>query len=268
MEINLNEVHTYLSCPLKYQLQNIDKIKVTPPKAVLYKQAVHKTIYFFFFSAMNGFIPTLAQMKDKWANVWAETMQDTPSPIEDILSVRASTRDRNAGRSFAKAPEDKLKIAGLEMIYNFYSFNKGNPGNIIAVDLDYRVPIGGLTINGKFELIREIVDAQDGKRYIEIVDFKTTDDAVDPFLVKNDFNLTVASYAFRNLFQGKEDRVKYHYMKTGRDIIITKNDNDFNRMKAVMNGVADSIEGDHFYPRQTFMCKTCEMKDVCDRVRF
>lgn len=268
MEISLDEIHTYLACPLKYQMQHIDKMGSTPIKAVLYKKAIHKTIYHYFFAAMNGWIPKLSQMKDKWANVWEETMGDGRNPIDDLLSVRLPKMENHKGRTFQRPPEDKMRIAGLEMIHNFYHFNKDNPGNIIAVDMDYRVPIGGLIVTGKFELIREIVDSQDGKRYIEIVDFKTTDDAVDPFLIKNDFNLTIASYAFRNLFQATEDRVKYHYMKTGKDIIIQKNENDFKRMKAVINGIAEAIKGGHFYPRQSFMCKTCEMKDLCDKVRF
>lgn len=259
MEISINEIHTYLSCPLKYQLEHVDKMKMTTPKSVLFKQGIHKTISYYFHAALNGWIPKLAQMKDKWANTWKEATQTTV----DLFDVRNATYNARG-----RKPEDKLSTQGLEMIYNFYHFNKDNPGNIIAVDLDYRVPIGDVTVTGKFELIREIVDAQDGKRYIEIVDFKTSSDEVEPFLVKNDFNLTVASYAFRNLFQSKEDRIKYHYLKTGRDIIITKDENDYKRMKAIVTGVANSIKSESFYPRQTHMCKVCEFKDLCDRVKF
>ncbi len=214
---------------------------------------------------MNGWVPKLSQLKDKWASVWQEMSNAT---IDDILTVHASPLDDSAGTIAKRKPADKLGITGMEMIHNFYHFNKGNPGNVIAVDLDYRTAIGDITITGKFELIREIVDVSDGKRYIEIVDFKTTSEDLEPFLVKNDFNLTVASYAFRNLFNVTEDRIKYHYLKTGRDIIIRKSENDFNRMKATVQGVADAIAAKHFYPRQTFMCKTCEMKDICDRVKF
>lgn len=263
MEISINDIHNYLSCPVKYKLQAVDQMKIKPPKQVLYKQSIHKTISFFFNAAQNGWVPTLAQMKDKWANIWKEAVDHEPF---DILAPRLSEAKKRPSQ--LNIQDQKMNTQGLEMIYNFYNFNKGNPGNVIAVDLDYRVPIGGITITGKFELIREIVDAQDGKRYIEIVDFKTSSDDIEPFLVKNDFNLTVASYAFRNLFQSTEDRIKYHYLKTGRDIIITKNESDFKRMKAVVDGVANAIKSESFYPRQTHMCKVCEFKDLCDRLKF
>jgi CRISPR/Cas system-associated exonuclease Cas4 (RecB family) len=265
VEISIDEIYKYLDCPAKYKFKYKDGLNPEETKSVLYKEALHKTIYFFFFTAMNGFVPTLAQMKDKWSNLWEEAA-GRRDIMEELLSVREPYIRKLKGH---RDPDmDKYRMAGFEMIYNFYNFNKDNPGNIIGVDMPYRVPIGDITVTGNFELLREIVDAADGKRYIEIVDFKTNSDSIDPFLVKHDFNLTMASYAFRNTFQGQEDRVKYHYLKTGRDIIVTKEEDDYNRMKSIVEGVVKGIENELFYPRQTFMCKSCNFKDVCDRVKF
>jgi CRISPR/Cas system-associated exonuclease Cas4 (RecB family) len=266
MEIQLDEFHTYLHCPMKHKFQHVDNIKLKPSPNVVFKEAVHKTILYFFYAVMNGWMPKASQMKDKWAQTWEEMGGATTNGIQDLLTVRPSHLSHH--RSARDPGFEKYKIAGFEMIHNFYHFNKDNPGNPVGVDLDYRIPIGNLTILGKFELIREIVDASNGKRYIEIVDFKTNADNIEPFLVKHDFNLTVASYAFRNLFQSKEDRVKYHYLKTGRDIIIEKSEQDFKRMKAIVDGVYVGIQNKVSYPRQTHMCKICEYKDMCDRVRF
>jgi CRISPR/Cas system-associated exonuclease Cas4 (RecB family) len=266
MEITVDQIHTYLNCPLKYRFKHVDGMNVQEVKNVRFKKAVHKTISYFFLSVMSGRLPSLANMKDKWANTWEELGGGSMNGIQDLLSVSQSLMKKE---SRYKDQEDyKYRITGFEMIHNFYQFNKDNPGSIIGVDLDYRVPIGDAIVIGKFELIREIVDASDGKRYIEIVDFKASSDDIDPFLVKNDLSMGIASYAFRNLFGSAEDRLKYHYLKTGRDIIITKRENDFERMKATVNGVHTSITNKLLYPRQTHMCKVCEFKDVCDRVRF
>lgn len=265
MEITLDKIHTYLECPLKYEFEHVKDIESDKTKNHLFKEAVHKTISFFFFTAMSGYIPSLAQMKDKWANTWEEA-SNPRSVLDEILSTRLSMGKKAKGHRDPHA--DKYRMLGFEMIYNFYNFNKDNPGNIIGVDLPYRVALDDVIITGKFELIREIIDVSDGKRYIEIVDFKTNADNIDPFLVKHDFNLSLASYAFRELFQSKEDRVKYHYLKTGRDIIIQKQDSDYERMKAIIHGVKQGIQNELYYPRQSFMCKSCPMKEMCDRVRF
>lgn len=261
MELSNSQIHLYLFCPAKYKLKYIDNIEVSTTKSIAFKKAIHKTISYFFFSSMGGSLPSLAQMKDKWANTWKESSVI----VEDPMSIILGTSESHAYR--AKNRRDQYEIMGIEMIHNFYHFNKNNPGNVIAVDQPYRVQIGNHVVTGNFELIREVVDA-DRKRYIEIVDFKTGDDTLDPFIIRNDFNMTIASYAFRELFQSKEDRMKYHYLKTGRDIITYRTKEDFNRAQATISGVAAGIAGKHFYPRQTFLCKTCEYRDMCDRIRY
>jgi CRISPR/Cas system-associated exonuclease Cas4 (RecB family) len=263
MDLELDEIHTYLACPAKYKFKYVDKIKLAQGKAVIFKRAMHEAVYYFFYSAMGGRLIRPAEMKDKWAGIWKITSQNITNPMTIILKPSQAWKPGGYPE-----PKDQYHIKGVELIHNFYHFNHGNPGNVIAVDQDYKVAIDDVNVLGKFELIREILDAEDGKRYIEIVDFKTGDDGIDPFLVKNDFNLTLASYAFRNLFKSTEDRLKYHYLKTGRDIITVRRDNDFNRAKATVKGVANGIKNKDFYPNQSFMCKTCEFKDVCDRVKY
>lgn len=264
MDLNLDELHTYLACPAKYKFKYVDQIKIEEPKNVLFKKAIHDTVYHFFFSAMNGWVPKPAQMKDKWAGIWKQS-NDKVDPLSLILST---TPGQSTQKKLGTKDKDQLHYKGMEMIHNFYHFNHENPGNVILVDQPYRLALDNINLIGRFELIREILDAEDGKRYIEIVDFKTNDAAIDPFLVKHDLNLTLASYAFRNLFQASEDRLKYHYLKTGRDIITVRRDTDYNRAKATVKGVAHGIENKDFYPRQTFMCKACEFRDVCDRVKY
>lgn len=264
MEISINEIHRYLECPSKYRIEFKDGLDYEKEKSVLFREAVHKTISYFFYTAMTGYIPTMAQMKDKWANTWEESSKQNDI-IQELLSVRLSLAKKSKGH---RDPEmDKYRMQGFEMIYNFYNKNKNNPGTVIAVDTPYRVAIDGVAITGEFELIREIVDDTDGKRYIEIVDFKTSDNT-DLFLVKNDFNLTLASYAFRELFGAVEDRNKYYYLKSGKEMVLSRGEADYARMKAIVNGVRQGIESEMFYPRQSFMCKSCPVQDICDRIQY
>jgi CRISPR/Cas system-associated exonuclease Cas4 (RecB family) len=260
VELHVDELHAYLNCPLKHQFIHVNKLEVEKEKGVLFKEAVHKTISSFYFSLMGERLMTPKQMKDKWASVWGE-MQGEKQSVDELLFGSTTGKAK-------KNPNDRYNIQGFEMVHNFHHFNKDNPGIPIAVDLEYRVPIGGVTLVGKFELIREKVDKINQTRFIEIVDFKTGNEQTDPFLVNTDINLTIASYAFRNLFQSKEDRLTYHYLKTGKEIYTQRTDNDYKRLEAIVTGVAKGIKDKHFYPRQSFMCKSCELKDICERTRF
>lgn len=257
MEITIDELYTYLHCPAKYDFKFNQQMEAKEQQSILFKEALHKTIYYFFFSVMNERMPTLAQLKDKWAHTYLEVFGETFDK-NDIFKTTQVQKNRR----------DPLQIKGIEMLHNFYHFNKDNPGVPIAVNQEYRVPVGNLVIKGTFELVREIVDPANGRRYIELVDFKTTDKSLDYFAVKNDLSLTIASFAFRNLFRAKEDRTKYHYMNTGRDIIVPKDERDYKRLEAIVSGVSRGIVEQHYYPRQTYMCRTCEFKEICDKTNF
>lgn len=259
MELSLDQIQTYLHCPAEYMFKYEKNIPAEDPTNTKYKKAIHKTVNYFYFSALGGFVPSAKQMKDKWATIWREASE---GPIDASKLLFQSKRREEASRT------DKQIIQGYEMIHNFYHFNKDSVGIPIAVDHEFRVPIGGVTVTGTFELIRESLDKTSPNRFIEIVDFKTGSEPTDMFLVNNDLNLTVMSYAFRNLFKAKEDRLTYSYLKTGKEIYTSRNERDYDRMKATVLGVAEGIANKRFYPRQTFMCKSCPFKDVCNIAKF
>lgn len=262
MELTLDQIHTYLQCPASYHFKyglNLDGEKES--NTIAYSKALHKTISYFYFNLMGGLLPSAKQMKDKWASIWKEHKDGAINPTDMLLKERKYL-DR------IKSSTDKQVIQGMEAIHNFYHFNKDNPGTPIAVDHEFRVPIAGVTIEGKFELIRESIDKATSNRFIEIVDFKTGNDATDMFLVDHDLNLTVMSYAFRNLFQSEEDRLTLSYLKSGKEIYTLRSDKEFDRMKATIEGVAEGIANNRIYPRQTFMCKSCPFKGICDMARF
>ena len=260
MELNIQEIYDYLNCPLKYRFRYINKIEVEETKSVLFNKYIHKMAYFFFYSVMNERIPTMKQMKDKWASFWKE-FYEQPSVTEFLLKERPLD-------SKARKEIDRHHLIGYEMIHSFYRKYQDNPGIPIAVDHEFRVPISGINVTGKFELIREAIDNQTSSRFIEIVDFKTGTTEADPFFIRNDLSMSIASYAFQNTFNASEDRLVYIYLKSGQEIHTHRGENDIKRMQATVEGVADGIARRKFYPRQSFMCKTCPFKSVCDRTIF
>lgn len=262
MELSIDELNGYLFCPAQYDFKFQKKVPYDDIDSIKYRQAIHKTIYYFYFSLMGGWVPSAKQMKDKWASIWTETKNGKPNITEMLLKERGFN-ERNNPKGV-----DKYIVKGYELIHNFYYHNKENPGTPIAVDLEFRVPIAGVTVTGKFELIRELVDKTSQNRFIEIVDFKTGNEANDDFLIKNDLNFTIMSYAFRNLFNAEEDRLVFDYLKSGRKVYTYRDEKQYDRMKAIVEGVAEGIANQRFYPRQSFMCKTCPFKSACDIASF
>lgn len=262
MELTLDEIHTYLRCPAEYQFKHAMKLSAEDALSVKYNKAIHKTINYFFYSVMGGWVPSSKQMKDKWATLWNEAKEGKPDLTDTLLKQRTYNEKRKSMTT------DKQIIQGFELIHNFYHHNKDDYGIPIAVDHEFRVPIAGITVTGKFELIRESIDKSSPNRFIEIVDFKSGNEATDMFLVNNDLSLSIMSYAFRNLFQATEDRLTLSYLKTGKEIYTGRGEKHYDRMKATIEGVAEGIANKRFYPRQSYQCKTCAFKDTCDIARF
>lgn len=266
MELTVDEIYTYLQCPLKYRLTHIEGIpdKSDYKNAHLYSKGIHQTISYFYYEILNkGQLPTVKQLYDKWASYYYEIFEEDKRTKDNFLQPRTKIDNQRI---------TQLLNRGYEAIASFYKENKDNPGVPIAINYPFRVVFDeNLVIKGDFELIRENIDKKLQTRFIEIVDFKTngyTNDSSNAFQLRHDLRASIMYYAFIELFQKSPDRFLFDYIGTPHSISLFRNQNELNRMKSVLKGVSNGIKNGDFYPRQSFMCKSCPMKDYCDRLKF
>jgi len=265
MELTIDQLYTYLQCPLKYRLIHNEGIpdQSEYKNAKLYSEGIHKTITYFYYQIMNGHIPTPRQMRDKWGSYYYEVFEDDKRTKDNFLQSRTKNDIQRL---------TQLRDRGLEAVQNFYLENKDDPGVPIAVNYPFRIAFDdNLIIKGEFELIREKVDKKSQTRFIEIVDFKTngyTNDSTDGFFLRHDIRASLMYYAFTELFKNQPDRFVFDYIGTPHTISLYRNENEINRMKSILKGVSNGIKNEDFYPRQSFSCKTCSMREYCDRLQF
>lgn len=264
IELSMDDIHTYLSCPTKYQLTKIHDVPSGDDlkSAVLYSKGIHQTISYFYYEVMQGRLPTLRQMRDKWAHYYYDIFEDDKRNKDNFLLARTGT-DHQRMR--------QILNRGMEAVYAFYAENKDNPGTPIAVNYPFRIAVDEeLILTGEFELIREATD-EDGRRFVEIVDFKTSNtktDASSGFFLRHDLRATAMHFAFQELFQSTPDRFVFDYIGTDKRLSLYRDENEIKRLKSVLKGVRNGIQQEDFYPRQSFMCKTCPMMNYCDRLQF
>lgn len=264
LEITMDDVYTFLQCPTKYQLTKIHEIPSEDDykSAVLYSKGIHQTISYFYYEVMQGRLPTLRQMRDKWAHYYYSIFEDDKRTKENFLNARTGTDHQRT---------QQILNRGMEAIYAFYAENKDNPGTPIAVNYPFRIAVqDDLILKGEFELIREYTD-KDNKRYIEIVDFKTSNnktDASSGFFLRHDLRATAMFYAFQEQFNSTPDRFVFDYIGTDKRLSLYRDENEIRRLKSVLKGVSNGIKQEDFYPRQSFMCKNCSMMNYCDRLQF
>ncbi|MEK1828898.1 PD-(D/E)XK nuclease family protein [Priestia megaterium] len=264
IELNMDDIYTYLQCPMKYKLTKVHEIPSEDnyKSAVLYSKGIHQTISYFYHEVMQGKLPTLRQMRDKWASYYYSIFEEDKKTKENFLQARTGTDHQRTSQILNR---------GMEAIYAFYAENKDNPGVPIAVNYPFRVAIfDDLILTGEFELIRERPD-ENNRRFVEIVDFKTSKnktDASSSFFLRHDLRATAMSFAFQELFNSTPDRFIFDYIGTDTQLSLYRDENEIKRLKSVLKGVRNGIKQEDFYPRQSFMCKNCPMMNYCDRLQF
>ena len=265
MELTIEELYSYIQCPLRYKLTHKDNLpdKSDYKNAILFSKGIHQVVSYFYYEVMQGRMPTLRQMRDKWAHYYYEIFEDDARTKENFLTPRTKIDNQRI---------QQLLTRGYETVYAFYAEKKDDPGIPIAVNYPYRIVFDdNLIIKGEFELIRENIDKKAQTRFIEIVDFKTngyTKDTTDGFFLRHDIRASLMYTAFHELFQTHPDRFVFDYVGTPHTVALNRNQNELNRLKTILKGVSNGIKNEDFYPRQSFTCKTCPMKDYCDRLKF
>lgn len=255
MEISVDELLTHYQCSLKHHYAYRAQLPYEETENARFGEAIHRTVYSFFYHVMNGSILTEKEMRKKWESIGNNLASDDAT---DMLAIRSHPKHRS-----------QANVRGMDMLHHFYRFNASNPGTPIVVDEPFRLPIGGVTLTGSFELIREIHDPSEESRFVEIVDFKTSTQEPHWFQVKNDLRLTIMSAAFRHMFRSNEDRLKYHFLKSGRDIVTYRNEKDYARLERIVRDVASSIEQERIVPKQDpIWCRSCPFQEACDMETF
>jgi CRISPR/Cas system-associated exonuclease Cas4 (RecB family) len=263
IEMNMGDIYTFLQCPLKYKLARVHEIPTEDDykTAVLFSKGIHQTISFFYYEVMQGKLPTLRQMRDKWASYYYSIFEEDKRTKENFLLARTGTDHQRT---------QQILNRGMEVIYAFYAENKDNPGTPIAVNYPFRLAIEpDFILAGEFELIREINEHE--LRKIEIIDFKTSSnktDASNGFFLRHDLRATAMFYAFQELFGNTPDRFVFDYVGTNKQLSLYRDGNEVKRLKNVLKGIGNSIRQEDFYPRQSFLCKSCSMLNYCDRLQF
>ena len=237
---------------MKYHLIYNEKVEKEPQLKEKFDDCIHKTILFYYYCLLNDTETSQGKLKQKWGSLWFKNKKP-----EDMM-----LREEH----FTWSDIRKLELEGVSMMINFYRQNQFKKVLPIAVDYNFKIKIGDHYIKDSIELVRQVKD-EDDKDVVEIVDFKTSKYAPDMFMTTHDLKLTMQVYAYRKLFDMKEQRILYHFLKGGKEIYSYRDDIEMKKFESIVNGVATAIEGELFYPHYSFMCRNCHLTMECNNCK-
>lgn len=230
MKLTEQQLFDYSYCPVKYFLKY--KTKIVVPEEVTINKLLTQVAKYFYTTVANGKVPSLKQMQNK---------------LDAICE---------ANREMIN-PKKAVEMWGL--VYNFYNWACDNKIAVVDTDTRYAIPIGEHIIEGAMNPI-----ALTPNKNLEILIVNFSNKIPDQLEIDTKLKYTLDTFAFNTANKDmKIDATKIHLVKSNKDIITTRNINDYDRLKSTVNNIAKSIQNELYYPRETFMCTSCNYRNYC-----
>jgi putative RecB family exonuclease len=242
--LSYSQISTYLTCPLRYKLQYVDRIPPAFTAASLaFGSAIHEAVAAFYQTRLEGDELRPDQMLDVYRAVWL--------------------REENV-KYFNGDSERSLVEKAKSMLAVFHE--SCDPSiTVLGVEEYFQLPLGGLPpFEGYIDLIEQSPDTK-----ITLVDLKTA--AKKPSNSNVHSNLQLTAYAI-----GAESLGFDPDTQTMRLDVLTKTKNpemvkyetsrteeDRHRFIRLVYSVWRGIEREVFFPREDWHCAQCAWADHC-----
>lgn len=231
MKITEQQFFDYIYCPLKYDLKYNKNIVINDNTTV--KSLLLQVTKFFYMYVINN-------LKTPTFNIITNKFESLYKPYADTIS-------------------SKQYNDGLFLLRNFYNWACNNQIAVIDSDIRYIITQKDIVLEGVMNPI-----AINANKQLEFLIMDFGNKTLDQLEIDTKLKYSIDMLAFND--SNKEHTImatKIHNVKSSKDYITTRNQNDYDRLLSAIEGVANGIRNNIFYPRETFMCQSCSYKHYC-----
>lgn len=233
MQTNLTEqqLFDYIFCPAKYDMKYNKKVLIEDPFSI---NTILTTITkFFYFYVVNN-------LKTPSMNTITNKFESLIKPYMDIISQKQYTD-------------------ALFQLRNFYNWACNNQIAVIDSDIKYIIRHKDIMLEGTMNPI-----AINKDKNLEFLVMNFSSRLPDQLEIDTKLKYSIDMMSFNS--SNKDNKalaIKTHFVKSNRDFITTRGENDYNRLLATIEGVATGINNKSFYARESHMCQSCSYKNYC-----
>ena len=251
--LSFSQINTFNSCPQKYKIIYIDKIKNKHESIESFLgKVVHETLEWIYEEKLDYYI--WDNIENKYYEIWNNRWHD-----KIFLAIVKSQYSK-----------EYFKRLGLEYVRNYYN-NNGGPNidfnSVFGIEVPVEVKIGGYNFKG-------IVDRIDiDNDCINIHDYKTGKPKTKQQLL-DDLQLIIYLLALKEKRKYVDNQIilNWHFLKEKsklkQHIIIKHKEDDIKNLKESIIRQAlkieDAIKNKKFAPKSSFLCNWCYYWDQCD----
>jgi len=231
------QIDDYLTCPLKYKYIHILKIPVMANHSIIYGNAMHETIQFYYKRRMENRSVDMAELLKKFESNWQSS---------GFLS---------------REHEERRLEEGRETIRKFFNREQKSKTAPRYIEKKFKFTFGDDFVTGRFDR----VDL--AKKGAVIIDFKTSDisdqdDADDR--AKKSTQLAIYSLAWKKITGSLPIKLELHFVNTGAVGSVVPDDKMLGKIEEIIKKVSDGIKNKNFTAAPQYLsCNFCPFNNIC-----
>jgi hypothetical protein len=221
----------YIYCPAKYDLKYNKKIVIEDTFSI--NTVLNKVAKYFYLYVVNN-------LKTPTMNIITSKFDSLMKPYMDMVS-------------------NKQYTDAVFQIRNFYNWACSSKVAVIDSDVKYLIKHKDIILEGVMNPV-----AVNNDRKLEFLIMNFSSRIPDQLEVDTKLKYSIDMMSFNS--SNKDNKIyatKVHCVKSNKDIITSRTDNDYNRLLATIEGVANGISNKIFYPRESHMCSNCTYRNIC-----
>jgi DNA helicase-2/ATP-dependent DNA helicase PcrA len=233
LDLSASTIETYLECPLKYRLGNIDRVPETASKPQLtFGLIIHRV---------------LEQFHDP----------DGAATKERLLQLLETNWDPE-GFDYA-AREAEFKKQGVELLERYYDYIQEHPPTIAEREFKFSFKVDGITISGKIDRIDR------GEHGYRVIDYKTSRNRMP---AKKSLQLAIyCLYLYLNQndrFGGLPEAATLFFLRQENDPEETHRftPEELQETRHQITVIRDGILNQEYDPKPGFHCDWCDYKQL------
>ncbi|QQG45283.1 MAG: PD-(D/E)XK nuclease family protein [Candidatus Sungiibacteriota bacterium] len=259
MRTSYSAIETYLQCPQKYKLQEIDRIRVPKSREALFGTLIHDTLKFMF--SRDPLFPTLDEVTAYFREHW---------PAREVFEKEAGHDPLK--RSWSDEEEKIYFESGVRMLKKFYE--KNAPWNYMVLDLESRFEVvladnktgESHILAGKIDRVDKLSDGQ-----YEIIDYKTSKRMPSQEMLNRDLQLSLYSLGLQKRWphiNAEDIKLSLYFLKHGEKLSTKATTETTEKTKNHILKTIGEIQGrlssgKEFEPMPGPLCDWCGYKPMC-----
>lgn len=239
MRTSYSALNVYNQCPLKYKFQEIDKIKTSKSRDMVFGTIIHGALK-FFHQAGKFAAPALPEVIAYFESRWKE----------EIFG--------------AEFEGQSLFAEGKAILEKYYKDNADKKASPIALELHFEAPVGDHIIAGNIDRIDKAEDSS-----FEIIDYKTSRRLPSQEAVDGDLQLAIYQMGFLKRWPQIDSPIKLslYFLQHGIKLSSRRKPEDVEETKEkillYIGQIEKAIKENDFKPLPGPLCDWCEHQKLC-----